>query len=241
MVVPGGAHGVAGRQRHRRPDPAVRGQGPGRQGGAVRGHVGHEELDLRARHPHRRGRERGQPGRGAVPEHRRAAASSTSTGWTSSWWCCNERSGGAHRGRCAGRPGTCGSTCCVSCAALLVGALLQTTVAPNVRILGANPDFALIVVVCVGLLRGCRGRRPVRLRRRRPRVAGAVRAAGRELVRLRHRRLPRRPLRRDRRPAGVARAGGHACSPPASWARACSPWPSSCWRARCPSPTWPHA
>jgi rod shape-determining protein MreD len=40
--------------------------------------------------------------------------------------------------------------------ALLVAALLlQTTVAPNIRILGASPDFALIIVVCVGLLRGC--------------------------------------------------------------------------------------
>lgn len=36
------------------------------------------------------------------------------------------------------------------CAALL----LQTTVAPNIRILGASPDFALIIVVCVALLRG---------------------------------------------------------------------------------------
>lgn len=37
---------------------------------------------------------------------------------------------------------------------LVVGVLLQTTVAPFVRVLGANPDFALISVVCVGLLRG---------------------------------------------------------------------------------------
>jgi rod shape-determining protein MreD len=37
---------------------------------------------------------------------------------------------------------------------LVVGVLLQTTVAPFVRILGANPDFVLILVVCVGLLRG---------------------------------------------------------------------------------------
>ena len=37
---------------------------------------------------------------------------------------------------------------------LLVALLLQTTVAPNIRILGANPDFALIIVVCVALLRG---------------------------------------------------------------------------------------
>ena len=38
--------------------------------------------------------------------------------------------------------------------ALLVAGLLQTAIAPNIRILGANPDFALVVVVCVALLRG---------------------------------------------------------------------------------------
>jgi rod shape-determining protein MreD len=37
---------------------------------------------------------------------------------------------------------------------LLVATLLQTVVASNFRILGANPDFALIVVVCVALLKG---------------------------------------------------------------------------------------
>lgn len=37
---------------------------------------------------------------------------------------------------------------------LVVATLLQTTVAPNIRILGAHPDFALIVVVCVALLKG---------------------------------------------------------------------------------------
>lgn len=37
---------------------------------------------------------------------------------------------------------------------LIVGVLLQTTVAPFIRVLGANPDFVLILVVCVGLLRG---------------------------------------------------------------------------------------
>jgi rod shape-determining protein MreD len=37
---------------------------------------------------------------------------------------------------------------------LLVATLLQTTVASNIRILGANPDFALIIVVCVALVRG---------------------------------------------------------------------------------------
>jgi rod shape-determining protein MreD len=37
---------------------------------------------------------------------------------------------------------------------LVIATLLQTTVAPNIRILGANPDFALIVVVCVALLKG---------------------------------------------------------------------------------------
>jgi rod shape-determining protein MreD len=40
-------------------------------------------------------------------------------------------------------------------AVLLVAAtLLQTLIAPNVHILGANPDFMLIAVACVGLLRG---------------------------------------------------------------------------------------
>jgi rod shape-determining protein MreD len=37
---------------------------------------------------------------------------------------------------------------------LLAATLLQTLIAPNVRILGANPDFVLIVVASVGLLRG---------------------------------------------------------------------------------------
>jgi len=39
-------------------------------------------------------------------------------------------------------------------AVLVVAVLLQTTVAPFIRVLGANPDFVLIIVVCVGLLRG---------------------------------------------------------------------------------------
>lgn len=38
--------------------------------------------------------------------------------------------------------------------ALLVATLLQTTVAPHLRLLGAYPDFALIVVVCVALIKG---------------------------------------------------------------------------------------
>lgn len=37
---------------------------------------------------------------------------------------------------------------------LLVATFLQTTVAANIRILGANPDFVLIFVVVVALLRG---------------------------------------------------------------------------------------
>ena len=37
---------------------------------------------------------------------------------------------------------------------LVVAALLQTLIAPYIRILGANPDFVLIVVASVGLLRG---------------------------------------------------------------------------------------
>lgn len=39
-------------------------------------------------------------------------------------------------------------------AALLAATLLQTTIAPHIRILGANPDFALVIVVCVALVRG---------------------------------------------------------------------------------------
>jgi rod shape-determining protein MreD len=37
---------------------------------------------------------------------------------------------------------------------LLIAFLLQTTVAPNLRVMGANPDFALIIVVSVGLVLG---------------------------------------------------------------------------------------
>jgi len=39
-------------------------------------------------------------------------------------------------------------------ALLVVAVFLQTVVAPNVRILGANPDFVLLIVVSVALLRG---------------------------------------------------------------------------------------
>lgn len=38
--------------------------------------------------------------------------------------------------------------------AMVAAVILQTTVAPNLRILGANPDLGLIVVACIGLLRG---------------------------------------------------------------------------------------
>jgi rod shape-determining protein MreD len=37
---------------------------------------------------------------------------------------------------------------------LVLAVLLQTTLAPHVRVLGASPDFTLLAVVCVGLLRG---------------------------------------------------------------------------------------
>ena len=37
---------------------------------------------------------------------------------------------------------------------LLVATLLQTTVAPHLRLLGAYPDFALITVVCVAMVKG---------------------------------------------------------------------------------------
>ena len=39
-------------------------------------------------------------------------------------------------------------------AVLIAAVLLQTTVAPNIRILGANPDFALVIVVSVALIKG---------------------------------------------------------------------------------------
>jgi rod shape-determining protein MreD len=37
---------------------------------------------------------------------------------------------------------------------LIVATLLQTALAPHLRLLGAYPDFALIVVVCVALVKG---------------------------------------------------------------------------------------
>jgi rod shape-determining protein MreD len=37
---------------------------------------------------------------------------------------------------------------------LLVAVLLQAAVAPHLRLLGAHPDFALIAVVCVALVKG---------------------------------------------------------------------------------------
>jgi rod shape-determining protein MreD len=37
---------------------------------------------------------------------------------------------------------------------LMLAVLLETALASNIRVMGANPDFALIVVACVGLLRG---------------------------------------------------------------------------------------
>lgn len=39
-------------------------------------------------------------------------------------------------------------------AMLLATVLLQSTVAPHIRILGARPDLPLLAVICVGLLRG---------------------------------------------------------------------------------------
>ncbi len=39
-------------------------------------------------------------------------------------------------------------------AVLAVAVALQASVAPHLRLLGANPDFALIVVVCVALIKG---------------------------------------------------------------------------------------
>lgn len=37
---------------------------------------------------------------------------------------------------------------------LAIAVVLQTSVAPHLRLLGANPDFALIAVVCVALVKG---------------------------------------------------------------------------------------
>ena len=39
-------------------------------------------------------------------------------------------------------------------AVLVVAVALQTALAPHLRLLGANPDFALIAVVCVALVKG---------------------------------------------------------------------------------------
>jgi rod shape-determining protein MreD len=39
-------------------------------------------------------------------------------------------------------------------AVLVVAVALQTAVAPHLRLLGAHPDFALIAVVCVALVKG---------------------------------------------------------------------------------------
>ncbi len=39
-------------------------------------------------------------------------------------------------------------------AVLLVAILLQTALAPHLRLLGAYPDFALIIVVCVAMVKG---------------------------------------------------------------------------------------
>ncbi len=37
---------------------------------------------------------------------------------------------------------------------LIMTVLLQTTIAPHIRILGSSPDFTVLAVVCVALLRG---------------------------------------------------------------------------------------
>jgi rod shape-determining protein MreD len=39
-------------------------------------------------------------------------------------------------------------------AVLVAAFLLQTTVAPNIRVMGANPDFALVIIVAVALIQG---------------------------------------------------------------------------------------
>lgn len=37
---------------------------------------------------------------------------------------------------------------------ILLGVVIQTTIAPHINVLGAKPDSALVVVVCIALMRG---------------------------------------------------------------------------------------
>ncbi|MHB1390634.1 MAG: rod shape-determining protein MreD [Thermoleophilia bacterium] len=37
---------------------------------------------------------------------------------------------------------------------VLLGVVIQTTVAPNINVLGAKPDSALVIIVCIALMRG---------------------------------------------------------------------------------------
>ncbi len=187
------------------------------ESGPVRRHLGPQRLDLRARHPHRPGRERRQSGRRALPEHlggavRRLPQARPRHGGRP------DEAGSHRRGQRAARVAVGRRDRRASWSRSCVATLLQTTVAPNIRILGANPDFALIIVVCVALLQGRRDRRRVRLSHRHARRHRAHRASRPERVRLRARRLPRRALRRDRRPLGRLRAAGQRVLP-----RRCSP------------------
>ncbi len=152
MVEPGRRAGHHQRQRHRRRHARVRGQEREGQGGSVRRDVGQKRIGVRARHPHRPGGERRPAGRGAVPVHRhqavrrlpqaghrpgdhamsviRPVAEKTERAWPA--W--------GEVARLA--------------VVLLLAVLLQTAVAPHLRLLGAYPDFALIAVVCVALVKG---------------------------------------------------------------------------------------
>src|SRR5665647_1496921 len=133
---------------------AVRRQEREGQGGAGRGHLRYlrpQRLHLHARHPHRRRRERGPAGSGALSEHRREALRRLP----------QARPGPGGRAMTLERTSIdtarhwpSGGKTARLAVMLVVAALLQTTVAPNIRILGANPDFALIIIVCVALMKG---------------------------------------------------------------------------------------
>src|SRR5665648_868958 len=139
-------------QRHRRRHAAVPRQERARQGGPVRRDLRSPGLRLRARHPHRPDRERRQPGSRAVPEHlagpvRRLPQARPGPGGCAMRLARTPADNQQREWPSSGEIARLVVT-------LVVATLLQTTVAPNIRILGANPDFALIIVVCVALLKG---------------------------------------------------------------------------------------
>ena len=155
MIEPGDAGQRAGhrqRQRHGRRHARVRGQEREGEGGPARRDVGQERIRVRPRHPHRPGRERQRTGGGAVPVHRHQAVRRL------------PQAGHRHGGHAmtltrsatetAERAWPTWPEVLRLAVVLLVAVLLQTAVAPHLRLLGAHPDFALIAVVCVALVRG---------------------------------------------------------------------------------------